>query len=272
MTTTVISADRRERWRQFLKDLWDYRELFQTFLMRDIKVRYKQTVLGVLWVILQPLFMSGAFAIIFGGIVHMPTDGLPCTLFYLCALVPWTTFSTALSSSALSMEANAHLISKIYFPRLVAPGAAVGTSLVDFGIGWVLLNVFALWQGHWHWLLIAITPLLLVIQVLTVLGAGLVLAALHAQYRDVKHLIAFLAQLWMLATPVIYPASRVPVWARDWLFLNPMAGVVTGYRAALQNAPVDWLQMGLSLTVALSCAIFGVWFFRRRETYLVDIL
>ena len=160
MTTTVISADRRERWRQFLKDLWDYRELFQTFLMRDIKVRYKQTVLGVLWVILQPLFMSGAFAIIFGGIVHMPTDGLPCTLFYLCALVPWTTFSTALSSSALSMEANAHLISKIYFPRLVAPGAAVGTSLVDFGIGWVLLNVFALWQGHWHWLLIAITPLL----------------------------------------------------------------------------------------------------------------
>ena len=272
MNTTIISADRRERWIQFLKDLWDYRELFQTFMLRDLLVRYKQTVLGVLWVILQPLFMSGAFAMIFGGIVGMPTDGLPYTLFYLAALVPWTTFSTALSSSALSMEANAHLISKIYFPRLVVPGAVICTSLVDFSIGWVLLNVFAGCQGHWHWMLVAMTPLLLVIQVLTVLGAGLTLAALNAQYRDVKHIMVFLSQIWMLATPVIYPASRVPVWARDWLFLNPMAGVVTGYRAALQNAPVDWLQMGLSLTVALSCAIFGVWFFRRRETYLVDIL
>ena len=272
MNTTIISADRRERWIQFLKDLWDYRELFQTFMLRDLLVRYKQTVLGVLWVILQPLFMSGAFAMIFGGIVGMPTDGLPYTLFYLAALVPWTTFSTALSSSALSMEANAHLISKIYFPRLVVPGAVICTSLVDFSIGWVLLNVFAGCQGHWHWMLVAMTPLLLVIQVLTVLGAGLTLAALNAQYRDVKHIMVFLSQIWMLATPVIYPASRVPVWARDWLFLNPMAGVVTAYRAALQNTPVDWLLLGQSLAVALLGAVFGVWFFRRRETYLVDIL
>jgi lipopolysaccharide transport system permease protein len=270
--TTVISAGRRDRWRQFLKDLWDYRELFQTFLLRDIRVRYKQTALGVLWVILQPLFMSGAFAMIFGGIVRMPTDGLSYTLFYLSALVPWTTFATALSASALSMEANAHLISKIYFPRLVAPGAVVCTSLVDFGIGWVLLNVVAAWQGHWHWLLVAITPLLLGIQLLTVLGAGLVLAALHAQYRDVKHLVVFLAQLWMLATPVIYPMSSVPARFREWMFLNPMAGVVNAYRAVLQNVPVDWLPVGESLAVALLCALLGVWFFRRRETYLIDIL
>ena len=133
-STTIISAERHERIRQFLKDLWDYRELFVTFVQRDVKVRYKQTALGVIWVILQPLFMMGAFSLIFGKIARMPTDGLPYSLFYLAALVPWNTFATALSQSALSMESNAQLISKVYFPRVVVPGGIICGSFLDFAI------------------------------------------------------------------------------------------------------------------------------------------
>lgn len=271
-TETVISADQRERLRQFLRDLWHYRELFGTFVERDLKVRYKQTALGVIWVVLQPLFMTGAFAGIFGGIAKMPTDGLPYALFYLGALVPWNTFASAFSSAATSMEVNAHLISKIYFPRVVVPAAVVCTSFVDFAIGWALLNAAALWMGHWHGSLVAVTPLLLAIQAMTVLGFGLALGVLNAQYRDVKHAVHFLVQIWMLATPVIYPASRLPAWAQDWLFLNPMAGVVTAYRAALQGAPLPWPLIGASALMAALYLAAGVWFFRRREARLADIL
>ena len=271
-TTTVISAERHERIRQFLRDLWDYRELFWTFVERDVKVRYKQTALGVIWVVLQPLFMMGAFSIIFGKIAKMPTDGLPLPLFYLAALVPWNTFATALSQSALSMESNAQLISKVYFPRVVVPGGIICGSFVDFAIGWTLLNGVAIWLGHWHWQLLALTPVLLLMQGSTALGVGLVLAMLNAQYRDVKHAVGFVVQIFMLATPVIYPISRLPLWAQHWAFFNPMAVVVTTYRTMLQNVPVDWSLVGLALITALAYLASGVWFFRRREIYLADIL
>src|ERR1043166_8913016 len=247
---TVISAERHERLRQLLKDLWDYRELFWTFVERDIKVRYKQTALGVIWVVLQPLLITGAFSLIFGKVAQMPSDGLPYALFYLGALVPWTTFSTALSQSAQSLEANAQLVSKIYFPRLVVPGAIVCGSFLDFCIGWTLLNVVALWLGFWNWRLVAITPVLLLIEASTVFGIGLVLAALNAQYRDVKHTIGFLVQVMMLATPVIYPMSRLPEWAQRILFLNPMACVVHSYRLALKGEVFDWTLIGASALMA----------------------
>ena len=271
-TTIVISAERHERIRQFVRDLWDYRELFWTFVERDVKVRYKQTALGVVWVILQPLFMMGAFSIIFGKIAKMPTDGLPVPLFYLAALVPWNTFATALSQSALSMESNAHLISKVYFPRVVVPGGIICGSFVDFAIGWTLLNGVAIWLGHWHWQLVALTPLLLFMQGSTAFGVGLVLAMLNAQYRDVKHAVGFVVQIFMLATPVIYPLSKLPLWAQHWAFFNPMAVVVTTYRSVLQNAPVDWQFVGLALVVALAYLTGGLWFFRRREVFLADVL
>lgn len=275
-STTVISAERHERLRQFLKDLWDYRELFWTFVERDVKVRYKQTALGVIWVILQPLFMMGAFSIIFGKIAQMPTDGLPLPLFYLAALVPWNTFATALSQSSLSMEANAQLISKVYFPRVVVPGGIICGSLVDFAIGWTLLNVVALWMGSWHWQLLALTPLLLLIQASTAFGIGLVLAALNAQYRDVKHAIGFVVQVFMLATPVIYPLSKVieklPGWAHPLVFLNPMAIVVTAYRESLQGHIYSCVMLLLGLLMALSYLLIGLWFFRKRESRLADIL
>ena len=271
-TSTVISAERHERIRQFLRDLWDYRELFWTFVERDVKVRYKQTALGVVWVVLQPLFMMGAFSVIFGKIAKMPTDGLPLPLFYLAALVPWNTFATALSQSALSMESNAQLISKVYFPRIVVPGGIICGSFVDFAIGWTLLNGVALWLGHWHWQLVALTPVLLLIQACTAMGVSLVLAMLNAQYRDVKHAVGFVVQVFMLATPVIYPLSKLPAWAQSWIFLNPMAVVVTSYRSLLQPAPLPWALIGLALLTALAYLAGGIWFFRRREAYLADIL
>jgi len=271
-TSTVISAERHERIRQFLRDLWDYRELFWTFVERDVKVRYKQTALGVVWVVLQPLFMMGAFSVIFGKIAKMPTDGLPLPLFYLAALVPWNTFATALSQSALSMESNAQLISKVYFPRIVVPGGIICGSFVDFAIGWTLLNGVAIWLGHWHWQLVALTPLLLLIQACTAMGVSLVLAMLNAQYRDVKHAVGFVVQVFMLATPVIYPLSKLPAWAQAWIFLNPMAVVVTTYRSLLQATPLPWALIGLALLTALAYLAGGIWFFRRREAYLADIL
>ena len=270
--STIISADRHERVRQFLKDLWDYRELFYTFLERDVKVRYKQTALGVIWVILQPLFMMGAFSIIFGKIARMPSDGLPYTLFYLAALLPWTTFAAGVTGCAQSMEANAGLISKIYFPRLVVPGASVCRTFVDYAIAWVLLNIVAITMGYWHWQIIAFTPLLIVMQALTALGIGLVLAALNAQYRDVQQAIGFIIQAMMLATPVIYPISKIPLSIQPYLFLNPMVAVVTSYRDILKGAALNYQLLALSLFMAVCYLAGGVWFFRKREGKLADIL
>lgn len=270
--TTVISAESHVRVLQFFRDLWAYRELFFTFVLRDIKVRYKQTVLGVVWVVLQPLFMTGAFSLIFGKIARMPTDGMPYALFYLGGLVSWNTFAHALSQSALSMEANSHLISKVYFPRIVVPGGIACASFLDFGIGWLVLNVMAAAMGSWHVELVLWTPLLLVIQAMTALGFGLPLAVLNAQYRDVKHAIGFTVQMFMLATPVIYPASRLPQVAQDWLFLNPMAVVVTAYRQTLKGAIFNWPLVVLAFLTAMVYLSAGIWFFRKRETKLADIV
>ena len=251
-STTVISAERQERLRQFLKDLWDYRELFYTFFQRDLKVRYKQTALGAIWVVLQPVATTAAYVLIFGKIARMPTDGLPLVLFYFASNVPWSAFSRELTGCALSVEANAELISKVYFPRVVVPGAIICASLVDFFIGWLLLNVMAVWMGYWHWQLVALTPLLLFIQWCTALGIGLALATLNAQYRDVKNVISFLAQIMMLATPVIYPISRLPLWIQPYLFLNPMAVVVTGYRDCLKGGPFNGMLLPLSMLMGLA--------------------
>jgi lipopolysaccharide transport system permease protein len=272
LSTTVISADREERLRQFLKDLWDFRELFYTFLQRDLKVRYKQTALGAVWVVLQPITTTLAYVLVFGKIARMPTDGLPLVLFYFASNVPWNAFSRELTGCALSIEGNAQLVTKVYFPRIVIPGAIISASLVDFAIGWFILNLIAAWMGYWHWQLVAMTPLLLLIQWCTALGIGLALAALNAQYRDVKNVIGFFIQILMLATPVIYPISRLPLGLQPYLFLNPMAAVVTAYRDCLKGGPFNALLLGLSLLMGLFYLCIGFWFFRKQESRLADIL
>jgi lipopolysaccharide transport system permease protein len=268
---TVISVDAGGL-RRSLSDLWRYRELCWTFAERDLKVRYKQTALGVSWVLLQPVAVAFAFTGIFGRLGRMPTDGLPHALFYLSALVPWSGFAAGFSSSATSMESNSHLISKVYFPRMILPFAMVLTSLLDFAIGWMLLNAVALSMGHWSFGLVAVTPVLLLVQAATALGLGLPLAALNAEYRDVKHAVPFLVQLGMLATPVIYPASSLPAWAQRWMFLNPLTGVVSGYRAALLGERVPFELIGACSAASIVYLIVGGWFFHRREASLADVL
>ena len=164
------------------------------------------------------------------------------------------------------------MLFRSYFPRIVVPAAQVLSSFVDFAVAWGLFILVATLMGHWHWTLLAMTPLLVLIMGLTGLGPGLALTALSVQYRDVRHVQGFLVQMWMLATPVIYPASRLPEWAQDWLFLNPMAAVINTYRACLTGGPFDWVQLGLSLVTAVLYLIAGAWFFRKRETRFADIL
>jgi lipopolysaccharide transport system permease protein len=269
---TVISAAHTERVQQLAKDVWEYRELFYTFLERDLKVRYKQTVLGAVWVVLQPLFVTGMFSLIFGRIAKMPTDGLPIILFYFAANIPWGGFSRAVTGAAMSIEGNANLVTKVYFPRFVIPAAYVTGSYVDFAVGWIVLNIVAALMAHWHWQLLAITPLLMLIQGLFALGLGLGLAALNAQYRDVKNAVGFILQMMMLATPVIYPLSRLPAWAQEWAWLNPMAGVIDAYRVSLQGGLFDWQLLLFSLLSAAGYLAIGFWFFRRREARFADIL
>jgi lipopolysaccharide transport system permease protein len=275
---TAISADARVRFLQYLRDLWQYRDLFRALVERDVKVRYKQTALGVAWVVIQPLFMAGAFSIIFGRVVQMPSAGLPYSIFYLAALIPWTCFSNGLAQAAGSMEGSAGLISKVYFPRLIVPSAMVLGTVVDFSIGWVMFNALAIYRGFWTWWFIPFTPLLLALQLGTAMGIGLVLAALNAQYRDIRYVTPFLIQVGMLATPVIYPlerllATRFTRLLGVFVYLNPMVGVIETYRALCFSASyVPWKLLAGNFTTAAVLFTFGVWFFRRREQKIVDLL
>lgn len=275
---TAISADARVRFLQYLRDLWQYRDLFRALVERDVKVRYKQTALGVAWVVIQPLFMAGAFSIIFGRVVQMPSAGLPYSIFYLAALIPWTCFSNGLAQAAGSMEGSAGLISKVYFPRLIVPSAMVLGTVVDFSIGWVMFNALAIYRGFWTWWFIPFTPLLLALQLGTAMGIGLVLAALNAQYRDIRYVTPFLIQVGMLATPVIYPlerllATRFTSLLGVFVYFNPMVGVIETYRALCFSASyVPWKLLAGNFATATVLFIFGVWFFRRREQKIVDLL
>lgn len=275
---TAISAEAHVRFLQYLRDLWQYRDLFRALIERDIKVRYKQTALGVAWVVIQPLFMAGAYSIIFGRVVQMPSAGLPYSIFYLAALIPWTCFSNSLSQAAGSMEGSAGLISKVYFPRLIVPSAMVLGTVVDFGIGWIMFNALAIYRGFWTWWFIPFTPLLLVLQLGTAMGIGLVLAALNAQYRDIRYVTPFLIQAGMLATPVIYPmerllATRFTKPLGVFVHLNPMAGVIETYRALCFSAAyVPWKLLACNFATAAVLLTFGIWFFRRREQKIVDLL
>lgn len=268
---TVIRADQGIRLGAFFWDLWMYRDLFAAFLTRDIKVRYKQTVLGICWVVIQPLATAGAFSLIFGGIAQMPVGGMPYPLFYLSALIVWSNFATALTGAASSMESSAGLISKVYFPRIVVPGAMVVSTLPDLFIGYLLLNVVALWYGAWSPTILLVIPVLLV-SLATAGGIGLALAALNAQYRDVRYVVPFLVQMGMLATPVIYPLAKLPDWAQSLLYLNPVAGVIAVSRWSV-GGPVPPLELlGANLACAFVYLIVGGIFFRWREGKLVDVL
>ena len=254
-----------------LRELWAYRELLYFFVWRDVKVRYKQTSIGVLWVVLQPLLTMGVFTLFFGRLAKLPSDGLPYPVFYFTALVPWTYFSTALQSCTNVVVENQRVITKVYFPRLVLPLSAVISGLVDFAIGFVVLLVVTAIYGIKPTLAVLWLPVLLLLAVLTALGVGLWMSALNALYRDVRYVVPFLVQFWMFASPVAYPSSLVPERWR-WLYgLNPMAGVIDGFRWALTGhglAPGP--LMFASASAVMVVASGGLLFFQRMEGAVAD--
>jgi lipopolysaccharide transport system permease protein len=256
-----------------LRELWQHRDLLAILAARDLKVRYQQTLLGVTWAVLQPALTLIVFAVFFGHLAGMPSDGVPYPLFALCALAPWQLFVFALTQSSQSMVDSAHLVTKVAFPRILIPVASVGTGLIDFAVTLVLLTGMLAWYGVVPGpRALAVVPLTL-IALLGALGTGLWLTALNALYRDVRYTLPFVAQLWLLATPVAYPSSLLPEAWRPLYGLNPMAGVVEGFRWALLARPSFPAQLlSVSVVVTALLLVTGMLFFRRVDRTLADVI
>lgn len=257
-----------------LKELWDYKQLVYFFVWRDIKVRYKQTALGAAWAIIQPFFTMIVFSLFFGRLAKIPSDGLPYPVFNFAALVPWTFFAGGLTQCSNSLVESANLIKKVYFPRLAIPVGAVLSGGVDFCLSFSMLLLLMWWFGvspTWHvvWL-----PLLMVLAFVTALGVGLCISALNVQYRDFRYIVTFLVQLWMFATPIVYPSSLLTQpWQRAVYSLNPMVGVVEGFRWALlgtDTAPGP--MVAVSACAALAILLGGLFYFRRLEKRFADVV
>jgi len=256
-----------------LREIWEYRELLYFFVWRDVKIRYKQTVIGVAWVVLQPLLTMVVFTLFFGHLAKLPSQGLPYPVFYFAALVPWTYFSTALLSATSIVVENQRVITKVYFPRLILPMSAVLSGLLDFAIGFLILVGVTLGYGQRPGFAALYLPLLLLLAVATALGVGLWLSALNALYRDVRYVMPFLMQFWMLASPVAYPGSLVPQRWR-WLYgLNPMTGVIEGFRWALtgHGQPPSTMLLA-SAGMVLVVLVGGLLFFQRMEGTVADLV
>ncbi|MCA1576086.1 MAG: ABC transporter permease [Acidobacteria bacterium] len=256
-----------------LRELWDYRELLYFLTWRDLKVRYKQTALGAAWAVIQPLFMMLVFSVFFGRLVGVPSDGVPYPVFTFCALLPWQLFAHALTESSNSLVGNQNLITKVYFPRLVVPMSAVLGGIVDFGIAFViLLGMLALYGLVPGWQILAL-PAFVLLAVMTALAVGLWLSALNVQYRDVRYTINFLVQFWLFATPVAYPSSIIPAQWRVLYGLNPMVGVVEGFRWSLLGKPESPSALvWVSVSVVATLLVGGLYYFRRMEQQFADVV
>jgi lipopolysaccharide transport system permease protein len=270
---TIIEA-RRGLDLNGLRDLWRYRELLYFLTWRDIKVRYKQTVLGAAWAILQPLAMMVVFSIFFGRVANVPTGGVEYPIFVLCGLLPWFFVSNSISSAAQSIVSNQTLVTKIYFPRLIIPTSAVAAGLVDFGIGLGLLAPMIVFYGAqpgWQLLLL---PVLAAGLVVLAVGVGTLLSALTVAYRDFRHIVPFSVQLWMFATPAIYLDSAESFGAtwQTLLPLNPAFGLIANFRAAALGTEMNWQALGVSSTITAAILAVGLVYFRRVERSFADII
>ena len=254
------------------RELWAYRELLSVLTMRDIKVRYKQTVLGAGWAIIRPFLTMVIFSVVFGQLAKMPSDGYPYPVFVYAALLPWTFFAAAISTSGQSLIGSSGLVSKVYFPRLIIPLSSVGAGLIDLLISTGILLLLMLWYGvGWTWNLLAV-PLLLAAVVFAALGVGTLLSALTVSYRDFTHLTPFLVQIWMYVTPVIFPVTLVPERWQWLLYLNPMTGLVEGFRSAFLGKPFDLAGLGISCAIIIAVLFAGVMYFEKVERRFADII
>jgi lipopolysaccharide transport system permease protein len=263
-------------WALPFRELWEYRELLYFFVWRELKVRYKQTVVGAAWAVLQPFLTMLIFSLFFGALAHIPSGGLPYPVFYYSALLPWMYFSASLQNATNKIVENQNVITKVYFPRLALPISAVISGLVDFAISFLLFVVIMIYYRIHPTRTILLFPVFLLLAVLTALGVGLWLSALNAIYRDVRYVVPFLVQFWMFASPVVYPSSLVmakwPKWA--WLYgLNPMVGVIEGFRWSLTgtgNPPGRMLLA--SFAVVLVVLVGGLMYFQKMETTIADVV
>lgn len=271
--TTIIEP--QPGWKLLdLREMWRYRELLYFLVWRDVKVRYKQTVLGALWAILQPVATMVVFSLFFGRLAQMPAGDVPYPLFVFAGLLPWTFFSNAVSGAGGSVVGNQNLVTKVYFPRLFIPMGTIGAGLVDLAIAFGVLIVLMLGYGVMPGPQMLLVPLLTVALLAAALGVGVLLSALTVAYRDFRHVVPFMVQLWMFATPCVYMRTESflsPRW-NAILPLNPAFGIIANFRAATLGEPLDWYSLGISGTVALGFLVLGCLYFRRVERSFADII
>lgn len=259
----------------WLRELWAYRELLFFLAWRDVKVRYKQTALGVIWVIMQPLLMTVIFTVFLGVLARVPSDGLPFPLMVYVGLLPWTFFTNSVTQGATSIVGNSNLITKVYFPRLIIPAASVAARMVDFAVAFIILFGMMVYYHVAPGPQLLLLPLLVVLTALFALGTGMLVAALNVRYRDVGVILPVLMQLWMFASPVLYPTRLVrDAWPSLFRLyaLNPLVGIVDGYRASLLGQPVDWASLGWAALVAVVTIIGSAYAFRSVEKSFADVI
>jgi lipopolysaccharide transport system permease protein len=255
-----------------LGSLWSYRELLYFLMWRDVKVRYKQTLLGAAWAVIQPLFAMAIFTLFFGRLAGVPSDGIPYPIFAYAGLLPWMFFSNAVTNSGNSLVGSSNLITKVYFPRMIIPAAAAGAGLVDFAIALLILVVLMIYYSigaTWNLLMF---PALVFLTLLLALGVGMLMSGLNVKYRDIRHALPFVIQLWMFATPIVYPASLVPAKWRLVYALNPLTGIIEGYRCSLFGTNFDWPSLATSAGITLAILIYSAYSFRRMEKSFADVV
>ncbi len=272
--TTAVVIQPSHGWSALgLREMWHYRELMYFMIWRDIKVRYKQTALGAAWAIIQPFFTMVVFSLFFGRLAGVPSDGVPYPIFSYTALVPWTFFANGLTLASNSLVGSANLLSKVYFPRLIVPTATILSGIVDFALAFVVLIAMMLAYGIMPTINVIWLPFFLLLALITSLGAGLWLSALNVKFRDVKYVVPFLTQLWMFLTPIAYPSTMLPEPWRTLYGLNPMAGVIEGFRWALLGTQMTVGPMILvSAIAAVVLLMTGAFYFRRMEKTFADVV
>jgi lipopolysaccharide transport system permease protein len=269
----VVEIKANRKWLAInLKEIWAYRELLYFLTWRDVKVRYKQTLLGVAWVVIQPLMTMLITTIFFGKLMRVPSDGLPYSLFVFAGLLPWMFFAKAITQSGNSLVGSANLITKVYFPRLIIPSATVMSGLVDFAVSFVLLVALMIYYGVSLSAGILMFPVLVLLTTILALGAGMWLSALNVKYRDVAAMIPFIVQIGMFVTPIYYPSSLIPEKWQWAIKLNPLTGIIENIRASLLGRPFDWQALAISAVIAFLLLISSAYAFKRMEKSFADFV
>lgn len=272
LKVTRVSATKKISMIEALKELWKYKDLIFAFSLRDIRVKYFQTILGPLWLILTPIITVGVMSLVFGLMVKIPSDNLPYLLFYLVSIIPWQTFIGLLNQTTSCLESHAGLLSKIYFPRAVIPMSYMINSIIDFGVGFTLILFFSIFFKVFTFKLFLIAPVLLFIQMSFALGLGFLLAPLNAQYRDIKHVLPFFIQLFYFACPVMYSVTLAPAWSK-WIYeINPMATVITTYRSIFNGTALNFESILMALILSGTVLFLGFNAFLKKERSMVDVL